>query len=462
MNTVDKGMGKNEPETLPHLFMNYSLWLPVFKVVPVKLNWKHVGIFSEAWSTRDPARVRDAEFQKLLRDWYIGAGLIPELPLRIVSVAKNINLKTVIHGTAEAEAGRSSLAAVAWAAGVGASDDDLMALFEAWADMYGKQYTYGRSEAEEMMRFGIFKDNLAYIEAHNHGNGSSYRLGLNEFADLTLEEFVASGYAGTPTTEVEAEAERAVEVHHHHSSVEAIPASIDWRTRGAVTPVKNQGRCGSCWAFAVVGAVEGTQAISTGKLISGSEQQLTSCAPTSTGNGCNGGPRLSTLDWVINNGLASEEDYPYFSGNAGDPGVCKDPKPPVSLQISGQVRVSANNEMALLIALADRPVAISMQSDTRDFQLYTHGIFTGEGCSPPRTGHAMVVVGYGTENGSDFWIVKNSWGANWGESGYIRVMRGISPPHGVCSILLRPDYATMKQQASFTSHENPSLAVADT
>ncbi|BBN19709.1 cysteine proteinase RD21 [Marchantia polymorpha subsp. ruderalis] len=316
------------------------------------------------------------------------------------------------------------------------SDERLGSLFSAWASKHQKSYN---GESERSHRMQVFKDNLQYIDAHNRKE-SSFALGLNRFADLTNEEY-RSAYLGVKLDrEKRALRRQQNPTNFRYANVKDLPASIDWREKGAVAKVKDQGSCGSCWAFSAIASVEGINAIKTGSLIALSEQELVDC-DTSYNEGCNGGLMDYAFEFIINNGgIDSEEDYPY----AGYDGRCDANKKNAHVvTIDSYEDVPFNDEAALLKAVAQQPVSVAIEAAGRDFQLYTSGVFTGT-CGTDLD-HGVTAVGYGTDNGKDYWIVKNSWGGFWGESGYVRMKRGTNSDgvgsEGICGILIEPSYA---------------------
>ncbi|XWS16856.1 hypothetical protein CRYUN_Cryun33cG0016600 [Craigia yunnanensis] len=301
---------------------------------------------------------------------------------------------------------------------------------EQWMATYGRKYE-GKLEKEK--RFRIFKDNLEYIESFNNGGNRSYKLGINEFADMTQDEFLAAhtGYKmqENPTT--------SIPTSFRYQSVSEIPTNLDWREKGAVTPVKYQDKCGCCWAFSAVAAIERIIQITTGKLISLSEQQLLDCSTNGENRGCNGGLMMNAFDYVMQNrGITTEENYPYLAMQ----GTCDaDKETDKVVDISSYEMVPPNNEEALLKAVANQPVSVALEGDGQYFQFYQGGIFTGY-CGTALN-HAVTIVGYGTsEEGTNYWLIKNSWGTNWGENGYMKIQRDVGTPGGLCGIAMKPSY----------------------
>ena len=294
-----------------------------------------------------------------------------------------------------------------FAAAVAAStDEQTQQQFTEFVAQYNKQYTM----EEVITKYNVFKNNVAFIEAHDASVG--WTMGLNEHADLTWEEFSAlyKGYNARDTSYYR-------EKNLYVPDVNSPMADVDWTTKGAVTPIKNQGQCGSCWAFSTTGGVEGAVQISTGKLTSVSEQELVDCAGSSGNQGCNGGLMDDAFQWIIGNGgIGSEDSYPYTARD----GQCKT-VPSVS-QISSFKDVKKGSEDDLMNALQSQPVSIAIEADQSGFQFYKSGVFQGP-CGA-QLDHGVLLVGAGTDSGVDYWKVKNSWGASWGDNGYIRMVRG--------------------------------------
>jgi len=239
-------------------------------------------------------------------------------------------------------------------------------------------------------------------------------MGSNAFADLTWEEFRSNklGYNAIDNAHLRSKNAKPITLEGPAA------ASVDWRTKGIVTPVKDQGQCGSCWAFSTTGSTEGAVAQKTGNLVSLSEQQLVDCSTAQGNQGCNGGLMDYGFQYIISNkGITSEASYPY---KATGPNTCTKGKA-VAATISSFQDV-ATTETALLAAVAKQPVSVAIEADQEAFQFYSGGVLTAA-CGT-NLDHGVLAVGYGTDSGTDYWIVKNSWGASWGESGYIRLVRG--------------------------------------
>ena len=194
-----------------------------------------------------------------------------------------------------------------------------------------------------------------------------------------------------------------------------LPKEVDWRTKGAVTEVKNQGQCGSCWAFSTTGSLEGANFIATGKLVSLSEQELVSCSSSEGNYGCQGGLMDNAFKWIEddNKGIASEDDYPYASGGGAEP-KCENYHKNVA-DVASFTDVEANNPAALVSALAKQPVSIAIEADRSAFQFYSTGVIKKGSCGT-KLDHGVLLVGYGTEDGTDYWLVKNSWSKGWGDN----------------------------------------------
>ncbi|KAJ1424641.1 Peptidase C1A, papain C-terminal [Sesbania bispinosa] len=297
---------------------------------------------------------------------------------------------------------------------------------------YGKFY---EDATEKEKRSQIFKENLEFIESFNAAGDKPFNLSINQFADQTNEEFKSSRNGQKKSLGVGIPTETLLPFRYENVT-DDVPATMDWRERGAVTPIKNQHDCGSCWAFAAVAATEGIHQITTGELVSLSEQELVDCVRGKT-EGCNGGYMEDSYKFIVKKGgIASEAKYPY----KGVDRKCKVKKGMYSAaEIKGYEKVPANNEKALLKAVANQPVSVYIDSGERAFQFYSSGVFTGK-CGTDLD-HAVTVVGYGTtDDGVKYWLVKNSWGTKWGEKGYVRMKRHVHAKEGLCGLAMGASY----------------------
>ena len=225
-------------------------------------------------------------------------------------------------------------------------------------------------------------------------------------------------------------------VHEAPSDLSTLASEIDWTTKGAVTGVKDQGQCGSCWSFSATGALEGAYYNKYHTLKSFSEQNLVDC--DTYDHACNGGWMDNAFKWIKQNGgLCHEDQYPY-TAKKGSCNSSKNNQKDTNAKVSSWTDVTANSDSALMSALNKQPVSVAIEADQAAFQLYKSGVFTAS-CGT-KLDHGVLAVGYGTDksSGLDFYKVKNSWGTGWGEGGYIRLQRGVSQKQGQCGILSGP------------------------
>ena len=307
--------------------------------------------------------------------------------------------------------------------------------FMLFRDRFNKIYA---SDEDFFAHFEVFKANMRSIIQHNSVPDKNFTLGINQFSDLTSEEFKAlyinSGYKKSSSVEV-----GSYGCKTYTSAATSAPASLDWRQKGAVTSVKDQGQCGSCWTFSSTGASEGAWAIATGKLMDLSEQQLVDCATgVSYGShGCNGGQMEGADKYLIANGQCSLASYPYTAAD----GKCKTCSPVA--QFTSCSDVKPNDQISLKGAVTLGPVSVAISADTRYFQSYTGGILDSTACYT-ELDHGVLVVGYGTDNGKKYWNVKNSWSTTWGEQGYVRILRSDSTNDaGICGIAMQPSFISV-------------------
>jgi len=283
-----------------------------------------------------------------------------------------------------------------------------------------------------------FANNDDLIDTHNAA-GNTYTLGHNKFSHMNQDEWRAFVQASGLNKPVESEG--PIAIHGAPENVSDLAAVVDWETAGAVTGVKDQGQCGSCWAFSTTGSVEGAYKIKYGSLVSQSEQHLVDCDNRKNGGtdlGCNGGLMDSAFTWMKKNGgICTESKYPYTSGITKSAGTCSDScGKDAKTAPASYTDVQKNSDSALLSALNKQPVSVAIEADKASFQLYKSGVYSDANCGTTLD-HGVLAVGYGTEGTQDYWRVKNSWGTSWGDKGYIKMARGVSGA-GQCGILSGP------------------------
>ena len=346
----------------------------------------------------------------------------------------------------------------------------LLERFEEWSNKFNQKF-HDDSHREHVLANWIENDkhietvnakNLTYTLGHNHFSGMNSGE-FREFTGLTPVFVDESSEVGINRADIQKIVcvEKCVKGRSDesiketlgcvkgclHDSVEAVrlASSVNWIEKGGVTNVKDQGQCGSCWSFSTTGALEGAYYVKYGKLPVFSEQQLVDCDNFQHGgkdHGCNGGLMDNAFTWIKkNDGLCSEEAYPYVSGTTRSAGACQTTCSNIeNSKIASYVDVDKSSDDAMMAALNKQPVSIAIQADQKDFQLYKSGVFTGS-CGT-QLDHGVLTVGYGSENGADFYLVKNSWGTVWGYNGYIKLGRGSQYNHGQgqCGMLLQASY----------------------
>ncbi|OQR88952.1 cysteine protease family C01A [Achlya hypogyna] len=321
---------------------------------------------------------------------------------------------------------------------------ELAADLKQWQQLFGQEALtqgflprlHGLSAAESddelLHRMKAAKERIPALQAQNPDAQFSH---LSPLALLTKAEFKAyvmsSFQRGKPKRAL-----RASKVDWAALQGSTAAGSVDWTTSKCVTPVKNQGQCGSCWAFSGTGAAESAHCIATGTLLDLAEQQVVDCDTAGYNQGCNGGMEDAAITWIQKNGgLCLTKDYPYTSGSSGQSGRCKSSCTKQKLSIGATVNIKG--ESPLTTALDTQPVAVAVEAGNDVWQYYKGGVVSQ--CPGAQSDHAVIAVGYGSDGGKNYFKIRNSWGANWGEKGYIRLQRGVGGK-GMCNVAEMPAY----------------------
>ncbi|XP_047467561.1 cathepsin L.1 [Mugil cephalus] len=307
--------------------------------------------------------------------------------------------------------------------------------FHAWKLKFGRSY---HSPAEEAHRRQIWLNNRKLVLVHNmlaDEGIKSYRLGMTYFADMENEEYKQQISMGCLNS-FNASQPRRGSAFFRLAEVADLPNSVDWRDKGYVTGVKDQKECGSCWAFSTTGSLEGQTFKKTGKLVSLSEQQLVDCSKKYGNMGCGGGLMDQAFQYIqANGGIDTEESYPYEAQD----GPCRYNPATSAAQCTGYVDVTQGDEDALKEAVATiGPISVAIDASHSSFQLYESGVYDEPECSSSELDHGVLAVGYGSDNGNDYWLVKNSWGVGWGDKGYIKMTRNKSNQCGIATAASYP------------------------
>uniref|UniRef100_A0A8C5HQL9 Cathepsin L1-like n=1 Tax=Gouania willdenowi TaxID=441366 RepID=A0A8C5HQL9_GOUWI len=297
--------------------------------------------------------------------------------------------------------------------------------FHAWKLKFERSY---RSPLEEAKRKEIWLTNRKLVLVHNilaDQGIKSYRLGMTYFADMENKEYQQLISRGCLRSFNTSQPRRVSTVLHKTD----VPDTVDWRDKGYVTPVKNQQQCGSCWAFSATGSLEGQNFRKTGKLVSLSKQQLVDCSGDFGNYGCRGGLMNQAFEYVkANGGIDTENSYPYEAQD----GRCRYNPYTVGATCRGYVDVKQSDESALKAAVGTvGPVSVAIDASHSSFQLYESGVYDEPECSSTSLDHGVLAVGYGSYNGADYWLVKNSWGTGWGDAGYIKMSRNKNNQCGI-------------------------------
>tara|TARA_B100000524_G_C23641059_1_gene366655 strand:+ start:645 stop:1667 length:1023 start_codon:yes stop_codon:yes gene_type:complete len=304
---------------------------------------------------------------------------------------------------------------------------------------YDKSYN---TQEEFKYRYNIYSNNLKKIEDHNSLN-KPYKFAVNQFTDMLPHEFNEhKGFIHDVNMDIISLLKKfsnkghvSCNIFESNQELE-LPDSIDWRDYNAVSNVKNQGRCGSCWSFSSTGAIEGAWAIKN-SLVNISEQQLIDCSRSYGDLGCHGGIMDNAFSYAIDNGMCSELAYPYDAKGH----LCKNCNKTVF--ISSCTDVTPMNQLHLKEAVAKGPVSVAIEADKTIFQSYSSGVITSDNCGTDLD-HGVLIVGYGIEDDIPYWLVKNSWGVSWGDNGYVKIARSDDTDNeGVCGIAMQASYVSV-------------------
>ena len=312
----------------------------------------------------------------------------------------------------------------------------------------------------EDFRENIFWENLKTISRHNYEfrrGKTTFKMGINQFADMTFQEY-SDMFKPNETMQQKAK-EKSVGLKFNPNVIfrqknETLPANFDWRDQGALTQVKDQKSCGACYAMSTVGAIESQLFIKTGKLVELSEQEILDCAGDAYNSfQCAGGLAFKVFEYVKDKGgLSGMKEYPY----KGEAGECRVAENKVEIKIKGYGYVLCKGDENVLMKAVTEigPIVVAIDIDHESFMRYSSGIYSEDKCTE-EVNHGALLVGYGTENGVDYWIIKNSFGVTWGESGYFRILRGLGKD---CSVMLSPIYPVLmnKNEKKLVKVLNPS------
>lgn len=311
------------------------------------------------------------------------------------------------------------------------TDSHLEFEFDKFKRKHGKQYG---NKKEHVYRQELFRQNIRFIHSMNR-KSKGYALSVNHLtdkSDVELKALRGKIYTGVYNG--------GKPFPYQHVQKLQLPAQFDWRIFGAVTPVKDQSVCGSCWSFGTVGAIEGAYFLKTGQLLRFSQQALIDCSWGFGNNGCDGGEDFRAYQWMLKHGgIPTEDQYgPYL----GQDGYCHANNVTLTAKITGYVNVTPGDEQALRLAIFKHgPISVAIDASHKTFSFYSNGIYYDEECGNKEENldHAVLAVGYGTINGQDYWLIKNSWSNYWGNDGYVLM----SAKNNNCGVMTTPTYVTM-------------------
>ena len=313
------------------------------------------------------------------------------------------------------------------------ADKELVTLPPMWKEFHEFVKEFGKvyeTATEFMSRLAVYRENMKFIKEHST---DSMKLKMNKYGDMTPAEF-SIHKKGSCFLDIDIENNVGCKLFTSNLTTSDLPTFVDWRKNGAVTPVKNQGHCGSCWSFSATGAMEGAYYLKTGELLSFSEQELVDCSTSFGNHGCNGGLMDYGFEFALENGMCTEDEEPYKARDM----KCEQCKEVAKFE--GCYDVPNDDEESLMKAVAKQPVSIAIEADNSIFMFYNGGIIDSTTCGT-NLDHGVLIVGYGVDNGKKYWLVKNSWGKSWGEDGYVRIARDESKKGaGICGIASQPSF----------------------
>jgi len=297
--------------------------------------------------------------------------------------------------------------------------------FVRWMKLHSKSYNH----EEFQKRKDIFIANLRFVETHNANVNHTYKVAMNQFGDMTGEEF-SKFYKG-----LKYDAKKFDHSKVRRGNATGAPTNFDWRDKGAVTHVKNQEQCGSCWSFSTTGSTEGCHKLAGHDLVSLSEQNLVDCSTSYGNQGCNGGLMTDAMEYIIQNkGIDTESSYPYTASD----GTCHYNAANSAATLSSYTNVAQGDETDLLAKCVLGPVSVAIDASHSSFQFYSSGVYYEPDCSSTELDHGVLAAGWGVEGGQDYWLVKNSWGASWGLSGFIKMARNRNNNCGIATSATLP------------------------
>jgi cathepsin L len=305
--------------------------------------------------------------------------------------------------------------------------------FVNWMQKHQKSYTH----TEFLNRYEIFKSNYDFVQEHNTNSEHGFTVAINKFADLSNTEFkkIYNGF----NMDFQ-QASEFGETFINDVDPSTIPSSYDWRKEGVVTGVKNQGQCGSCWSFSTTGSVEACHKLSGNSLVALSEQNLMDCSWSEGDQGCNGGLMTNAMDYIIKNGgVDTENSYPYEMKSSHS---CRYQSSNKGSTLGSYQNIPQGSESGLLAANSKGPVSVAIDAGESSFQFYNGGVYYSPSCSSTQLDHGVLAAGWGSYSGKDYWLVKNSWGADWGLNGYIMMSRNRNNNCGIATSASLPKAGT--------------------